>query len=159
MFKRIKGFFDKSFQRKLLTFNILLVSLTTLFLFFFLINNFRNITDFALEENKRGITQTVEEYLTIYAQEKATSTWFQLQAAQDNLSILGTTAQKTLDNYDEINANTAVFDIPIFQTELGEERGALTSAADANVDVLIPPSIADNPKAAELAAVSGLIST
>lgn len=157
MFKRIKYFFDKSFQRKLLTFNILLVGLTTLFLFLFLTNNFRNITDFALEENKRGITQTVEEYLTIYAQEKATSTWFQLQDAQANLSILGTTAQKTLDNYDEIKANTAVFDIPIFQTELEEERGALTADANAKVDVLIPPSIADNLKAAELAAVSAML--
>ena len=150
MFKRLIGFFDKSFQRKLLTFNIVLVGLTTLFLFFFLMNSFRTITDFSLDENKKGITQTVEEYLTIYAQEKATSTSLQLEAAQDNLTILGSTAQKTLDNYDAINGNTAVFDIPIFQTELSEERGALTSAADANVDALIPPPIAENPAAKEL---------
>ena len=157
MFKRLIGFFDKSFQRKLLTFNIVLVGLTTLFLFFFLMNSFRTITDFSLDENKKGITQTVEEYLTIYAQEKATSTSLQLEAAQDNLTILGSTAQKTLDNYDDINGNTAVFDIPIFQTELSEERGALTSSADANVDALIPPPIADNPAAKELLAVSALM--
>ena len=157
MFKRLIGFFDKSFQRKLLTFNIVLVGLTTLFLFFFLMNSFRTITDFSLDENKKGITQTVEEYLTIYAQEKATSTSLQLEAAQDNLTILGSTAQKTLDNYDDIKGNTAVFDIPIFQTELSEERGALTSAADANVDALIPPPIADNPAAKELLAVSALM--
>ncbi|MBE2220025.1 MAG: SpoIIE family protein phosphatase [Anaerolineae bacterium] len=157
MFKRFKGFFDKSFQRKLLTFNLVLVGLTTLFLFFFLMNSFRTITDFSLEKNKNGITQTVEEYLTIYAQEKATSTWLQLQAAQDNLTILGTTAQKTLDNYDEIKANTAVFEIPLFQTELVEERGALTSPLDDNIDALIPPPIADNPAAKELLAISALL--
>jgi len=157
MYKRFVGFVEQSFQRKLLGFNILLVSITTLFLFFFLTNNFRSITDFSLEENKKGITQTVEDYLTIYAQEKATSTWLQLKAAQDNLAILGTTAQKTLDNYDELVANTAVFTLPLFQTNLVEERGALTAVADANVDALIPPPIADNPAAKELLTVSALL--
>ncbi len=157
MFKRFVGFVESSFQRKLLGFNILLVSLTTLFLFFYLTNNFRSITDFSLAENKQGITQTVEDYLTIYAQEKATSTWLQLKAAQDNLTILGTTAQKTLDNYDELVANTAVFTLPLFQTNLVEERGALTAPATAKVDALIPPPIADRADARDLLTVSALL--
>ena len=71
MFKRIVHFFTKSFQRKLVLFNILLVSLTTIFLFLFLMWNMRGITDFSLEQNKRSLRQTVEEYLSIYTAEKS----------------------------------------------------------------------------------------
>ncbi|MCA9935917.1 MAG: SpoIIE family protein phosphatase [Ardenticatenaceae bacterium] len=157
MYKRFVAFVEQSFQRKLLGFHILLVSLTTLFLFFYLTNNFRRITDFSLGENKRGITQTVEEYLTIYAQEKATSTWLQLAAAQDNLTVLGRTAQKVVDDYDVLAGDTAVYTLPLFQTQLVEERGAWTTAADAEVDALIPPPIADNADARELLTVSALL--
>ena len=157
MFKRIVHFFTKSFQRKLVLFNILLVSLTTIFLFLFLMWNMRGITDFSLEQNKRSLRQTVEEYLSIYTAEKATTTRLQIQAAQDNLTILGQTAQKTLDNYQEINENEAVYEIPIFETELDEERGALTTAPDAPFDAFIPPPFVENPASEELLEVSSLL--
>lgn len=157
MFKRITHFFGKSFQRKLVLFNILLVSLTTIFLFVFLMTNLRNITDFSLDQNRASLRRTVEDYLSIYTAEKAATTWLQIQAAQDNLAILGKTAQKTLDNYDAISGNTAVYDIPIFQTELDEELGALMTGEDAPYDAFVPPPYVDNPAAAELLAVSGLL--
>ncbi len=157
MFKRITRFLGKSFQRKLVLFNILLVSLTTIFLFAFLMTNLRNITDFSLDQNRASLRKTVEEYLTIYTAEKAATTWLQIQAAEDNLAILGKTAQKTLDNYDEISENTAVYDIPIFQTELEEELGALTTDADSPYDAFVPPPYVDNPAATDLLEVSGLL--
>ena len=157
MFKRITHFFGKSFQRKLVLFNILLVSLTTIFLFVFLMTNLRNITDFSLDQNRASLRKTVEDYLTIYTAEKAATTWLQIQAAQDNLAILGKTAQKTLDNYDEISENSAVYDIPIFQTDLEEDLGALTTDDSAPYDAFVPPPYVDNPAAAELLAVSGLL--
>lgn len=157
MFKRIVQFFTKTFQRKLVLFNILMVSLTTAFLFFFLVSNMRGITAFSLQQNRRSLRQTVEEYLSIYTAEKATTTRLQIQAAQDNLAILGKTAQKTLDNYEEINENTAVYEIPIFQTELEEERGALTTDPDAPFDAFIPPPFVEDPASEELLDVSSLL--
>ncbi|MCP5098914.1 MAG: hypothetical protein GY943_25460, partial [Chloroflexi bacterium] len=157
MFKRIVHFFAESFQRKLVLFNVLLVSLTTIFLFFFLMSNMRGITDFSLEQNKRSIRKTVEDFLSIYTAEKATSTWLQVQSAQSNLAILGKTAQKTLDNYEEISENTAVYDIPVFQTDLAEERDALTTAADDSFDAFIPPPFVDNPASQELLNISALL--
>lgn len=113
MFKTLCNFFHQSFQRKLLLFNISLVIFTTVILFLFLINNFQTITNFSLDQNTTGMERTIEDYLTNYAQEKATSTWLQLKAAQDNMTILGRTAQKVIDNYDEIQANPAVFDLAL----------------------------------------------
>ncbi len=157
MFKRVNHFFTQSFQRKLMLFNILLVSITTIVLFLFLIFNMNGVTDFSLEQNKHSIRQTVESYLKIYTAEKATTTWLQIQTAQDNLSILGNTAQKTLDNYDEIDENTAVYDIPVFQTELVEESDAQTTSATARYDAFIPPQFVDNPEAERLLNVSAVL--
>lgn len=157
MFKRIVHFFTKSFQRKLVLFNILLVSLTTIFLFLFLMWNMRGITDFSLEQNKHSLRQTVEEYLSIYTAEKATTTWLQIQEAQHNLTILGRTAQKIMDNYDAINENPAVFEIPIFETNLFEEHEALTVASTDTYDALISPIFVENPASEELMKISALL--
>lgn len=157
MVKGIISFFSRSFQRKLLLFIISLVILTTLILFLFLSYNFQAITNFSLAQNTFGMEQTVEDYLTKYTQEKAASTWFQLKAAQDNLAILGKSAQKLIDNYDEIRSNPALLDISIFQTHLRDVGGALGSEPQDNVDTLIPPAIASNPQAKELLAASALL--
>lgn len=81
--------FGQSFQRKLLIFVLLAVFLTTILQFGFLMGNFQRITDFALAQNTAGAERTAEEFLTNYADEKAVSTWLQLQAAQNNLAVLG----------------------------------------------------------------------
>ncbi len=157
MFKGILKFITQSFQRKLLLFNISAVVLTTVMMFVYLTNNFQTITTYALNQNTIGMQQTVEDYLTKYAQEKANSTWLQLKAAQDNLTVLGRTAQKIIDNYDEIRANPAIFDLNIFQTQLSEAQGALSSDESASVDALIPPAIASDPRAEELLSTSALL--
>ncbi len=157
MLKRFVRFFRQSLQRKLLLFNIALVILTTVILFLFLNNNIQTITNFSLDQNTAGVEQTVEDYLTKYTREKAHSTWLQLKAAQDNLTIFGKTAQKIIDNYDEIQANPALFEMPMFETQLREVHGALSSEPTDNVDVLIPPAIADNPQARKLLSVSALL--
>ncbi|MBN1875086.1 MAG: SpoIIE family protein phosphatase [Anaerolineae bacterium] len=147
----------QSFQRKLILFNLAVVVFTTIVLFLFLMNNFQTITEFSLAQNTTSMEQTVEDYLTKYAQEKATSTWLQLKAAQDNLAILGKTAQKIVDNYDEIRANPAIFELSLFQTPLQEERGALSSGTGAEFDALIPPPITTDPRARELLEASALL--
>ncbi len=154
---RLKAFFHQSFQRKLILFNLAVVVLTTIVLFLFLMNNFQTITEFSLDQNTISMEQTVQDYLTKYAQEKAASTWFQIKAAQDNLAILGKSAQKLVDHYDEIRANPAVFEVPFFQTYVNVEQGALTSPATATFEALIPPPLADDPDAFELLETSALL--
>ena len=155
MIQRIKDFFGRSFYRKLLLFNVTMVFLTAVVLFLYLTNNFKTITDFSLAQNSLGIEATTLEYLDKYTGEKANSTWLQLQAAQDNLAVLGRTAQKIIDHSDEFGDET--FDNPLFQTELSEEMGALTTDASASVDALIPPEISDNPDAIEQLKNSALL--
>ena len=147
MFGKLQSFIGQSFQRKLLLFTLMLIIATTVFLFIFLMINLRSMTDFSLAQNAAGMQQTVEDYLAKYAQEKATSTWLQLKEAQDNLSVLGRTAQKIVDNYDEIRANPEVLNLSIFQTPLSEQRGRLSSAATDRFETLIPPSLADDIQA------------
>jgi sigma-B regulation protein RsbU (phosphoserine phosphatase) len=157
MLSRVVTFFSQSLQRKLLLFNISLVILATVILFLFLNNNIQTITNFSLAQNTVGMEHTVEDYLTKYTEEKAHSAWLQLKAAQDNLAIFGKTAQKILDNYEEIQANSALFKLSLFETHLREVQGALSSEPTDNVDTLIPPAIADTPQARELLSVSALL--
>ena len=157
MIQRIKIFFGRSFYRKLLLFNVSMVFLTAIVLFLYLTNNFKTITDFSLAQNETGIEETTLEYLDKYTSEKANSTWLQLQAAQDNLAVLGRTAQKIVDHADEFGEETAVFDLPIFQTNLQEENGALTTNESDTTDAFIAPELVDNPRAAELLQISALL--
>ncbi len=150
-------YFNTSFQRKLLLFNILLVSVTTIILFITLILNFRQFTDSAQALNIAGMEQTVEEYLSTYAIEKAQSTWLQISAAQDNLSILGQTAQKIVDNQDEFQATKGLFELSIFQTSLVQENKALTSDIAAKTDALIPPQFVTDKRAIDLLKTSALL--
>lgn len=165
MIERIKNFFGHSFYRKLLLFNVTMVFSTAFVIFFYLTNNFKTITDFSLAQNEAGIEQTTLEYLDKYTGEKANSTWLQLQAAEENLAVLGRTAQKIIDHNDEFGQGTTtstspstnIFDIPLFQTELSEELGALTTDANATVDALIPPELVDNPDAINQLQLSALL--
>ena len=154
---RLRAFFGHSFQRKLLLFNLSTVFLTTIVLFLFLIDNFRAITDFSLAQNTASTEQTAQEFLNRYAQEKATSTWLQIRAAQDNLSVLGKTAQKIIDNYDAIHNSPALLQLPLFKTDLDLQRGALSSDSRAQFDALVPPTLASDPHARDLLAASALL--
>ena len=157
MFGKLQSFIGQSFQRKLLLFTLTLIIATTVLLFIFLMINFRSMTSFSLDQNSAGMQQTVEDYLAKYAQEKATSTWLQLNEAQDNLSVLGRTAQKIVDHYDEIRANPEILNLSIFQTPLSEQRGALSSAATDRFETLIPPALADSIEARELLSTTALL--
>ncbi|NJN15728.1 MAG: SpoIIE family protein phosphatase [Oscillochloris sp.] len=148
---------SRSFRRKLLLFVLLAVVITTVVQFLFLINNFRAISDFALQQNTAGMERTVEEFLANYAQEKAVSTSLQIQAAQANLGILGRTAQKLVDNYDTIRRDPSVLNLALFQSDLREVRGALTANPDDAYEIFIQPSLADDPAVLELVQVSGLL--
>ncbi len=155
--KPIFNYFNASFQRKLLAYNILLVSVTTIILFMFLISSQQRLTDFALDANKTALDQAIKEYLTQYTAEKATSTWLQLEAAQDNLSVMGKMAQNIIDNKDELLANEAFYEIDLFKTDLRDVNGALSGSPEDVSDTLIPPPIADNPRAQEILAISSLL--
>lgn len=154
------GLFDyirTSVQRKLLVLNILLVAVVAITLYLFLMANFQRMTDFFLDQNKQGMEATVDDYLAKYVQEKAFATWLQIDSAQKHLTILGQTAQRILDNYDEIQTNPALLEFPIFATELTEQLGALTSPSTAVTDAFIPPPIADLQQARDLLEVTGLL--
>jgi phosphoserine phosphatase RsbU/P len=153
----VASYIRRSFRRKLLLFVLVAVVVTTVLQFLFLINNFRTITDFALQQNTAGMERTVEEFLANYAQEKAASTGLQIRAAQDNLSVLGKTAQQIVDNYDTIRADPALLNVGLFQTSLQPERGALTSAPADSFDLLIPPPLANDVRARELLEASALL--
>ncbi len=157
MFKAISNFIGRSFQRKLLLFMILVVGVTTITLFIFLMMNFRNMTSFSLQQNTTSMEQTVEDYLTKYAQEKATSTWLQIDAAQSNIAVLGKTAQKIIDNSGELESSQALQDLSLFVTHLQEKNGGKASFPEDKVDVLIPPEIVADPGAEPLLRASGLL--
>jgi phosphoserine phosphatase RsbU/P len=157
MLKGILTFFTRSFRMKLLLFILIVVILTTISLFVFLMNNFNSITEFSLEQNTIGMEHTVEDYLSKITREMATSTWLQIKAAEDNLSILGKTAQRIVDNYEVLSANPEIFNLELFQTELTEKNGGLSGPAADHVDALIPVPIADDPRAVEVLSTSALL--
>jgi sigma-B regulation protein RsbU (phosphoserine phosphatase) len=155
--RAINRFLNSSFRRKLVIFNIALVLLTTALLLSFLIYNLQTLTDFALRQNTTAIDQTIEEYLTLYAEENAIATWLQLKAAQDNLSVIGGIAQNVMNNQSLLEDYPELFDIPIFETDLRDVNGALSGPPDDTTDTLVPPSIADSPRSAELVDLSALL--
>ncbi|MBX0328754.1 SpoIIE family protein phosphatase [Oscillochloris sp. ZM17-4] len=157
MFTAPRTFFGQSFQRKLLLFVLSAVVITTVLQFLYLINNFRTITDFALQQNTAGMERTVEEFLANYAQEKAASSGLQIRAAHDNLSALGRTAQQLVDSGVLTGAAAGLPDLAILQTPLEPRNGALTSPADATYDTFIPPPLVDDPRARSILESSALL--
>ncbi|KAF0106722.1 MAG: sigma-B regulation protein RsbU (phosphoserine phosphatase) [Anaerolineaceae bacterium] len=155
--KRLIAFFNQSFQRKLLLFNLATVIITTVVLYLFLMYNFRSITDFSLERSSASMQKTVQEFLERLVEEKSNSTWLQLKAAQDNLSVLGRTAQNMVDNSAYLATDPMLYQIPLFQTVLHEEHGALTSDSSAPVDALVPPSLANDPRAVQQLELSAVL--
>ncbi len=146
-----------SFRWKLALYGMAMVLLATVIYSLFLDYELNTITTFSLAQNSAGTKQMVEEYLTKYADEKAASTRQQILEAQDNLVVLGKTAQKILDNYDELQDNPGVFDLALFQTQLEEIDGALSSGPSTKYDAFSPPSVADNPQSRGLLTASGLM--
>lgn len=155
--RRLRDYIGRSFQRKLLLFNLLVVFLTAAVLFAYLLFRFRDFTDLALASNSTSTEQAVREFLDRYAQEKAASTWLQVDAAQRSLAVLGRTAQKVVDNYDDLTADGAIFAQPLFATELEERSGALSAPPTARFDALVPPPFADDPAARELIEASAML--
>ncbi len=155
--KRLIAFFNNSFQRKLLLFNLATVILTTVVLYLFLMYNFRSITDYSLQRSSASMEETVQEFLIRLVNEKSHSTWLQLKAAQDNLTVLGKTAQKMVDNSSYLAADPALYQIPLFDTDLHEEYGALTSDSLAPMDALVPPSLANDPYAIQKLQISAIL--
>lgn len=155
--KSIINFFTSSFQRKLLLFNLATVILTTVVLYLFLMGNFRSITDFSLERSSESMQQTVQEFLGRLVSEKSNSTWLQLKAAQDNLTVLGKNAQKIVDHSLYFEMDPMIFQMPVFQTLLHDEKGALTSYSTDQFDTLVPPALANDPRAIQQLELSGLL--
>ncbi len=170
--KRILALISHSFQVKLLLFNLIMVILTAAAIFLYLVNNYDAFINKSVTESERSVEQIVNSLVTQYVREKRLSTWDQLAAAQDNLSVLGRMAQNIVNNYSEISvllaastdaeAQETIFDIMLFETGLQEVRYtdedfALTSDASASVDAYIPPEIANDPRAIEKVKIFGLL--
>jgi phosphoserine phosphatase RsbU/P len=155
--KRFIAFFTQSFQRKLLLFNLVTVILTTVILFLFLTIAMSSITETSLQKSREGIQKTVQDNLSLSAQVESNSIWSQLYAAQDNLSVLGKTAQKMVDNTLDLEANSNLLTIPLFFTPLHQEQGASTSLPSDPVDVVVPPSLSNDPLAMLAQQTSGLL--
>jgi sigma-B regulation protein RsbU (phosphoserine phosphatase) len=155
--KRLIAFFNQSFQRKLLLFNLATVIITTVILYVFLALYFRSITNSAIESSLTSMQATVQEFMIRLVNEKSDSTWLQLKAAQDNLSVLGKTAQNMVDNSAYLATDPTLYQIPLFQTVLHEEHGALTSDSYAVVDTFVPPSLANDPRAIQQLELSAVL--
>lgn len=151
------AFVRNSFRWKLALYGMALVLLATLVYFLFLNYELNTITTFSLEQNTAGTKLLVEDYLTTYADEKAQSTWDQIMEAHDNLVVLGKTAQKIIDNYDELQNNPEIFELALFDTQLQEIDGALSSGPSAEYDAFAPPAIAGNSQSRELLLTSALL--
>lgn len=151
------SFVRNSFRWKLILFAMAMVLLTTVAYVIFMAYELNTITTFSLEQNTAGTELMVEDYLTIYVGEKATTTWEQIMDAQASLTVLGRTAQAILDNYDELQSEPGIFEQTLFSTQLEEVDGALTSDASATYDTFAPPPIADNPRSRELLITTGLM--
>jgi sigma-B regulation protein RsbU (phosphoserine phosphatase) len=145
--RRLRDYIGRSFQRKLLLFNLLAVFLTASVLFGYLVFRFRDFTDLALQSNSTSTEQAVREFLDRYAQEKAASTWLQVEAAQNSLAVLGRTAQTIVDNRDALTADRSVFALPLFTTELREQSGSLTTPPEARYDAFVPPPFVESAAA------------
>jgi sigma-B regulation protein RsbU (phosphoserine phosphatase) len=156
--KRLIAFFTQSFQRKLLLFNLLTVILTTVVLFLFLTINMRSITNYSLSSSRTGIKDTVQEYLSRNAQVESDAIWQQLNAAQNNLSVMGKSAQKMVDNFQDIEANSSMLAIPLFDTPLkAGTSGEFTSSPTDPVDVIMPPSLTNDSNAMVALQASALL--
>ncbi|MEI8093953.1 MAG: SpoIIE family protein phosphatase [Spirochaetales bacterium] len=147
----------RSFRRKLILFNLVAVFFTAIALFSYMMLNFSTITQFSLAQNSQSMESTVEDYLQKLTREKAESTGLALQAAQDNLTVVGKMAQSLIDNGEALRANRALLDLPLFATPLESRHGALTSRATDAVDTLIPPALVADPAARRALETSALL--
>lgn len=147
-----------NFKAKLLLFTLSVVLIPTVVLVFFFIGNFYAITRFSLEQNKAGIERLNQEFLNNLAADKARLISLQFKRATDGLTILGKTAQKLIDNYQELSSVNDVYRLKLFRDNLVEYKKALTNPPQDEVNVLIPPSLASQQRSRQLLRVSSLLS-
>ena len=145
------------FKAKLLLFVLSVVVVLTVGLAVFFINNFNELTRFSLEKNADGIRQSNQEFLTNLANDKARLIGLQFKRAIDSVTILGKAAQKLTDNYGDLSALGGVYQTKLFRDTLVPYKGALTSSPNDPVNVLIPPSLASDPRARDYLKVSSLL--
>jgi sigma-B regulation protein RsbU (phosphoserine phosphatase) len=146
-----------SFKAKLLLFTLSVVLIPTAVLVLFFISSFNAITRFSLEQNKAGIERMNREFLANLAADKARLTSLQLKRAMEGVTILGKTTQKLLDDYGELSHLSEVYRAKLYHDNLIPYKGALTNRTSEPVNVLIPPSLASQPRAHELLRVSSLL--
>jgi sigma-B regulation protein RsbU (phosphoserine phosphatase) len=71
---------------------------------------------------------------------------------------MGKTAQKMVDNLPDLENNLQIISIPLFDTpHLHEESGAYTVYATDPVDVVMPPSLLNDPFALQALQISGIL--
>ena len=153
----IFSFIRSSFRWKLALYGMAMVLLPTIVYSIFLDYELGTITDFSVARYTASTEQLVEEYLTKYTDEKAQSTAEQILDSQANLTVLGRTAQKIVDSYDELQNNPGVFDLSLFNTPLEIVDGALTSGATTQYDAFAPPPIAGEARASAILTTSALL--
>jgi len=170
--KRFFTSLSHSFQFKLLLFNLIMVVLTALALYLYLVNNYDSFIQSSVSETEDSMQEIVKSLVSQYVREKRTATWYQVEAARNNLTVLGKMAQNIVDNYAdisdiletsaEVESQKTIFDILLFETGLQEVRYtdddfAWTSDPASPVDAYIPPSISDDPLAQEKVKIFGLL--
>ncbi len=147
----------RTFKFKLIFFTLSVTIIPLLFLVVLFLNNFNKITEVSLEQNTKGIKQSTYEYLTNMVKDKADLGSLRVQSVIDSVSVLGKSAQKIIDNYDELAGNKDIYEVDMFNNKLIELNGAKTNNTDEEVNVLIPPHIADNPESIELLKTTSLL--
>ncbi len=146
-----------SFKAKLLIFVLSVVLISTVLLVTFFILNFYSITNFSLEQNSKGITESNREFLMNLAGDKARLTSLQFKNAVNSITVLGKAAQKIIDNYAALSSLHSIYSLDLFRNRLISYNRALTDNTKQDVDVLIPPPLVGQARARELLRVSSLL--
>jgi sigma-B regulation protein RsbU (phosphoserine phosphatase) len=144
------------FKVKLLIFALSVVLVPTAVLVILFLNNLNNMTRFSLAQNTAGIEKSNREFLSNLAS-KARLTSLQFRRAQESLTILGKTAQKLIDNYDDLAKIQDVYELKLFRDNFTSYRNALTNRPEDKVNVLIPPSLVPAGRSRELLRVSSFL--
>ncbi|KPJ86881.1 MAG: hypothetical protein AMS17_10580 [Spirochaetes bacterium DG_61] len=145
------------FKAKLLLFALSVVLIPTAVLVSFFLINFNGITRFSLEKNTEGIEKSNQEFLNNLASDKARLTSLQFKRAIESLTILGKSAQKLIDHYQELSDVQDIYKLGLFRENLVPFLGALTNVSEEEINVLIPPALVPQKRSRELLKISSLL--
>jgi len=131
-------------RTKLVLFSLALVLSSILVIFSFYQKKFEEITSYSLDKNRESIERITQVYLQRIVQEKVKNISLQLKKAINDVTILGKTGQRIIDNLSSSDLATLA-EHQLFTQKLKPYKGALTNDGTEEVNILIPQALVDKP--------------